>query len=102
LGDKVRRAEELREEAKRLKDECEDTIARELKKSCGLDNISYKEHAGKLSVDKIYDKSKSTFVSSKLIGNRIDPKFYHAEHVDVIKQISNIEHYSLERYTKGV
>ncbi|WP_066638092.1 restriction endonuclease subunit S [Desulfolucanica intricata] len=106
IGDKVRRAEELREEAKRLKDECEDTIVRELKKSCGLDNISYKEHAGKLSVDKIYDKQKSTFVSSKLIGNRIDPKFYHAEHVDVIKQISNIEHYSLKdtlkEYDTGV
>lgn len=98
--------EELRDEAKKIKRLCEDTIVKELNQINDLTDVSFEEHAGKLTISKKYENKNSAFVTSRFINDRIDPKFFHLEHVDTIKNISQTEHYLLKdailEYDTGV
>lgn len=82
IGDKVRKAEELREEAKRLKKEAEEIIYKEL-------NISVLEN-------KFKDlNNKYTWVDPTNLENRVDSKYYD-EKVLKIKNYFNKHYYTLK------
>jgi len=78
IGDKVRRAEELREEAKRLKEEAESLISN----SINLERL----------VEKVRDyKSKNNWVDSASISGRIDGQYYINPITEINKYMKNID-----------
>jgi type I restriction enzyme S subunit len=78
IGDKVRRAEELREEAKRLKEEAESLISN----SINLERL----------VEKVRDyKSMNNWVDSASISGRIDGQYYINPITEINKYMKNID-----------
>jgi type I restriction enzyme S subunit len=74
IGDKVRKAEELREEAKRLKKEAEEIINESL-------NIK--------QLDVLFEGSKVKFewASAEILTDRIDANYYEQKYVETINHI---------------
>jgi len=72
IGDKVRRAEELREEAKRLKEETEDLIINKL---------------GTINLEENRNYS-SAFISSGKIVERIDSEYYHLKYLKIEDELN--------------
>jgi type I restriction enzyme S subunit len=72
IGDKVRRAEELREEAKRLKKETEDLIINKL---------------GTINLEENRNYS-SAFISSGKIVERIDSEYYHSKYLKIEDELN--------------
>jgi type I restriction enzyme S subunit len=74
IGDKVRRAEELREEAKKLKKEAEEIINESL-------NIK--------QLDVLFEGSKVKFewASAEILTDRIDANYYEQKYVETINHI---------------
>ncbi len=72
IGDKVRRAEELREEAKRLKEETEDLIINKL---------------GTINLEENRNYS-SAFISSGKIVERIDSEYYHSKYLKIEDELN--------------
>lgn len=72
IGDKVRRAEELREEAKRLKKETEGLIINKL---------------GTINLEENRNYS-SAFISSEKIVERIDSEYYHSKYLNIEDELN--------------
>lgn len=74
IGDKVRKAEELREEAKRLKKEAEEIIN---------DSLNFRQ------LDLLYKGSKVKFkwISTNVLTDRIDGNYYEQKYVETINHI---------------
>ena len=85
IGDKVRKAEELREEAKRLKKEAEEILDKEL----GLGEM-------KLYVEKM-SKKKYSWIQNIQLGDRIDGDFYKSTY-NYLNKLDNLSR--LEKFYK--
>lgn len=88
IGDKVRKAEELREEAKIINRVCE----RELKKLLNLDEneLLYNNNAGNSSLE--YNNYPIiNYISSIDIGDRLDAKYYHPELYNTLNTINKLD-----------
>ncbi len=72
IGDKVRRAEELREEAKRMKKETEGLIINKL---------------GTINLEENRNYS-SAFISSEKIVERIDSEYYHSKYLNIEDELN--------------
>lgn len=78
IGDKVRKAEELREEAKKIKKEAEEILNSELELSTLYEKVNNV-------------KEKFSWISSKSLVDRMDGEYYKAEfilnnkHIDILK-----------------
>lgn len=86
IGDKVRRAEELREEAKRLKEEAELILKEQLL----LDKTEslYNNNAGNPSLE--FNKYPiKIFVNPSDITTRLDAKSYHPEFYETLNYLQN-------------
>ena len=86
IGDKVRRAEELREEAKRLKEEAELVLKEQLL----LDKTEslYNNNAGNPSLE--FNKYPiKIFVNPSDITTRLDAKSYHPEFYETLNYLQN-------------
>lgn len=86
IGDKVRKAEELREETKRLKKEAEEILKREL--------ASKKVDGELINTDEknifIYDRPNIVYVKANLIDDsRIEADFYRKEDIKLDMEFSN-------------
>lgn len=79
IGDKVRKAEELREEAKRLKKEAEEILNREL-------NLNKLEESLKSSIN-----SKHNWITSMDINDRIDSYYYKRRYILVNQHLNDYE-----------
>lgn len=77
IGDKVRRAEELREEAKRLKEEAEDIVD----KAIDIDNLT--EKVRKYTV-------KNKWVNSSKIEGRVDGQYYTSPIIEINKDMAKV------------
>lgn len=93
IGDKVRKAEELREEAKGLEKVCEDKIKKILKIS---ENESlYNNNAGNKTTE--YNKYPiNLFIAVRDVKERLDANAYHPEYYETVERIKN----SLIEYSK--
>jgi restriction endonuclease S subunit len=88
IGDKVRRAEELREEAKRLKEEAEEILSNELRLNELIKMIEENKN------------KKHNVVSSKLLTDRIDPYYYKAIYTLVNSFIKDNKYCKLKEIAK--
>ena len=79
IGNKVRKAEELREEAKRLKKEAEEILNREL-------NLNKLEESLKSSIN-----SKHNWITSMDINDRIDSYYYKRRYILVNQHLNDYE-----------
>jgi len=79
IGDKIRKAEELREEAKRLKKEAEEILNREL-------NLNKLEESLKSSIN-----SKHNWITSMDINDRIDSYYYKRRYILVNQHLNDYE-----------
>ena len=79
IGDKVRKAEELREEAKRLKKDAEEILNREL-------NLNKLEESLKSSIN-----SKHNWITSMDINDRIDSYYYKRRYILVNQHLNDYE-----------
>ncbi|BCN30115.1 restriction endonuclease subunit S [Anaeromicropila herbilytica] len=87
IGDKVRKAEELREEAKRLKKEAEEILNNELNKN-KADRFNIKNE-----YIFINDKPNILYVSEELIDNtRIEAVFYKKEDLEIDSKLVEYKH----------
>jgi len=74
IGNKVRRAEELRDEAKQLREEAERLITTKL---------------GTISFDKSKNKNySSAFITISKVVERIDSEYYHARYLNIEEEIN--------------
>lgn len=80
IGDKIRKAEELREEAKRLKKEAEDLINEEL-------NLKHSESNRR--------NNKFDWLNNEILTDRIDSDYYKEEFIITIKRLIK----SVEKHT---
>ncbi len=74
IGDKVRKAEELREEAKRLKNEAEEIINKA---------FSFKE----LDLIYIENKAKFQWINTDILIDRIDGNYYEEKYIETINHM---------------
>lgn len=72
IGDKVRRAEELREEARRLKKEAEELV---------------NNYLGFIQTDDT-KKYSSVFISSSKVSDRIDSEYYHIKYLNIESELN--------------
>lgn len=84
VGDKVRKAEELREEAKRLNTLCEEKMKAIF--NVKEDELLFNNNAGNASLE-YSNYPIINFVIAKNINDRIDPKAYHPELYNTLKKL---------------
>ncbi|MBN6889611.1 type I restriction enzyme, S subunit [Cytobacillus horneckiae] len=85
IGDKVRTAEQLRSEAKLLKEEAEKILAQELQVKDR--KLLFRGHAGKLETNSNKRTYKS--VPAKYILERLNANSYHPELIDTLEYINH-------------
>lgn len=88
IGNKIRKAEKLREEAKSFISDAEAILAKELEFEDG--NMLFKGHAGKLKTDSEY-KTNYNYVPTEYIFERLDAKAYHSELLDTLKKVDKFK-----------
>jgi type I restriction enzyme, S subunit len=84
IGDKIRKAENLKEEANKLYKSCEQKIKNVL--DVNDNELLFNNNAGNESMEFNYHPV-INFVNAKDINNRIDPKAYHPELYRTLKKI---------------
>lgn len=93
IGDKVRKAEELRDEANNLNLLCENEIKKVLNLSEGEGH--YNNNAGNKSLE-YNDYPIKNYVNPRNISNRLDPQSYHPELYENLEKIKKLNYKSIK------